>query len=357
MIRILGLSLYGPLAASNRYRLGQFVPGLADAGIDLHVTSLLGDDYLVSRFEGRPIPWTSLLISSWYRIQRLLDRSGFDGAILHCELFPLMPSCMERLLLPKTYIYDFDDAFFLKYRQGRLAFLQPFLAGKFDHVMAGAAAVTAGNVHLARYARSYNARTYVLPTVVDMRRYHRVLRPESPEFTVGWIGSPSTVPYLTEVVAALVQLACEGPVRLLVIGGDGPVIPGVCVESRPWEEATEIEQINRFDVGVMPLPDTDWARGKCAFKLIQCMACGVPVVASRVGANIDVVGADCGFLVDGPEDWLDAFRFLRDDKAARTHMGKSARSRVEASYSLEGSLPILTDVIKGCFEQGSQSGR
>jgi glycosyltransferase involved in cell wall biosynthesis len=115
----------------------------------------------------------------------------------------------------------------------------------------------------------------------------------------------------------------------------------------PWEEATEISHINSFDVGIMPLPDSDWARGKCAFKLIQYMACGVPVVASSVGANRDVVQEDCGFLAEDTEQWLDAFRYLRDHAEEREGMGKRARARVEAEYSLECNLPILTNVIRG----------
>jgi glycosyltransferase involved in cell wall biosynthesis len=346
MTKILGLSLYGRQAASHRYRLGQYVPGLAQAGIDLQIQSLLDDEYLVRRFAGRPVPWGSVLQSAWQRLLVLIRSDGFEGAILQGELYPLMPGGLERLLLPKPYIYDFDDAFFLKYRQGRLSALQPILGQKFERVIAGASAVTAGNSHLSNYAQGFNANVHRLPTVVDTLRYLPQARTINSEFTVGWVGSPSTVQYLAALVEPLSQLAQEAPVRFVVVGGTAPLIPGVLVESITWDEATEINQINRFDVGVMPLTDDEWARGKCAFKLIQYMACGVPVVASRVGANEEVVTPYCGFLVENAADWLAALRALRDDAPRRLRMGVAARVRIEAEYSLARNLPVLKSVVQ-----------
>jgi glycosyltransferase involved in cell wall biosynthesis len=271
--------------------------------------------------------------------------------MLHCELLPLMPGWVERSLLPRPYIYDFDDAFYLKYRSGKLGVMRPFLGGKFDAVIAGAAAVTAGNNTLADYARGKNTNTHLLPTVVDTERYMPASRPRNDIFTVGWIGSPSTAPYLTELVGPLSLIGKESPVRLVVIGGKAPSIPNVAVEEIEWSEQTEVVLINTFDVGVMPLPDDDWARGKCAFKLIQYMACAVPVVASRVGANIDVVQTDCGFLATGEREWVDALRFIRDQPLARRQMGKAGRLRVGQHYSLHRNLPILADIIRKTVEK------
>jgi glycosyltransferase involved in cell wall biosynthesis len=346
MIKILGLSLYGQQAASHRYRLGQYVPGLAQAGIDLQVQSLLDDEYLVNRFAGRPIPWGSVFQSAWQRLRLIINRNDFAGAILYGELCPLLTGGLERLLLPKPYIYDFDDAFFLKYQQGRLEVLRPILGKKFDKIITGAAAVTAGNSYLTCYAQEFNTNVNLLPTVVDTMRYRPETRPLNAQFTVGWVGSPSTAQYLAALVEPLAQLAKESPVRLVIVGGLAPTIPGVEVESIDWDEATEIDQINRFDVGVMPLTDDNWTRGKCAFKLIQYMACGVPVVASRVGANVDVVSAQCGFLVDNAAGWLTAFKTLRNNKYLRKQMGAAARERIVKEYSLATNLPVLTRVIE-----------
>lgn len=351
MIKLLGFALYGQQAASTRYRLEQYIPGLAQLGIDLQVHHLLGDEYLRRSFSGNALPLTYLLKSGIARLADLRRQKHFDASILHCELYPLMPGWLERALLREPYIYDFDDAFYLKYRSGRLSALRPLLGGKFDTVMQGAAAITAGNASLAGYAGALNSKTQLLPTVVDTERYMPASRPANGLFTVGWIGSPSTASYLAELVGPLAIIAREGPVRLVVIGGKAPQISGVTVEEIAWSEADEVAQLNGFDVGVMPLPDDDWARGKCAFKLIQYMACGVPVIASRVGANVDVVSADCGVLVSSEQEWVEALRLLRDQPVRRKDMGEAARARVVEKYSLRRNLPLLAQVIHQVVER------
>ena len=350
MIKVLGLALYGPLAASTRYRLGQYVPGLASQGIDMKICHLLGDDYLRRRFSGGSPSIASMLHAGLRRFADMWSQQEYEAVMLYCELFPLMPGWLERALVSQPYIYDLDDAFYLKYRSKRFAAASPLLGGKFDTVMAGAAAVTAGNHVLCQYARQYNANTHYLPTVVDTGRYLPRRASRSDMFTVGWIGSPSTVPYLSELVGPLSALGKEGAVRLIVIGGQAPAIPNVEVVEIKWEERTEIDLINSFDIGVMPLPDDAWARGKCAFKLIQYMACAVPVVASPVGANVDVVGDECGLLAATHQEWTDALRTLRDQPGKRTAMGHAGRERVVQRYSLHRNLPVLASVIRKVVE-------
>lgn len=350
MIKVLGLALYGPMAASTRYRLGQYISGLAKYQIDLQVRYLLGDEYLRRRFTGQSIPWTNLIKTGSNRLSDLCSRRSFDVIMLHCELFPLMPGWMECSLLPRPYIYDFDDAFYLKYRSGRLGIMRPLLGKKFDTVMESAAAITAGNNVLAEYARKINPNTHLLPTVVDTEHYVPTTCSPSSVFTVGWIGSPSTAPYLNEIVGPLSRIGKEGSVRLIVIGGKAPSIPNVVVEEIDWFEHTEVALINTFDVGVMPLPDDAWAKGKCAFKLIQYMACAVPVLASRVGANVDVVTTDCGFLATDEQEWVDALRFLRDQPDSRQQMGEVGRARVQQHYSLQVTGPRLAELIQAVTE-------
>lgn len=352
MIKVLGLALYGPLAASTRYRLGQYVPGLASKGIDLHIFHLLGDDYLRERFGGGSIQLAGLVKSTLARLDSLWRQHEYDVVMLHCELFPLMPGWMCRALIRIPYIYDYDDAFYLKYRSGRLGLAGPLLGHKFDTVMAGASAVTAGNRVLAQYAKQYNGNTQYLPTVVDIGRYlPEHARRDGSIFTVGWIGSPTTVPYLSELVEPLSAVGQEGSLRLIVIGGKAPVVPNVDVVEVDWNENTELDLINSFDVGVMPLPDNDWTRGKCAFKLIQYMACGVPVIASPVGTNVDIVNSDCGLLASSRQEWIDALRILRDQPSRREEMGDAGRERVTKYYSLHQNLPVLENLIRKAAEK------
>jgi len=351
MIRVQGFALYGPLAASTRYRLEQYAPGLRSHGIELQTVHLLGDVYLQRRFNGRAISAQELLKSGFARLVDLAKLRKRDVAIVHCELLPLIPGWLERSFLSKPYIYDFDDAFYLRYQRGRMSKFKPVLGRKFDQVMEGAAAVTAGNHELLRYAGQFSSRAEFLPTVVDLDHHLPDKTRKSSTFTVGWIGSPSTAPFLQEIVFPLSELAKESAVRLVVIGGRAPVIPGVQVEEVPWDATTEIDLINSFDVGVMPLHDDEWSRGKCAFKLIQYMACAVPVIGSAVGANKTVVTSDCGYLATNDDEWLNAFRALRDNPIRRQQAGEAGRQRVTEHYCLQVTLPRLVAAIKRVAEK------
>ncbi len=350
MIRVLGLSLYGPQAASHRVRLSQFQPGLAACGIDLQIQSFLDNTYLQRNFSGGRPSLRGLLMAHGRRLRALGQVDLFDLAIVYGELLPLLPGWLERQLLTIPFVYDCDDAFFLKYRTGRLRLLQPLLGAKADHLMKAAMAVTAGNAGLATYARRFNSNVAVLPSVVDTDHFLPAVPPPVDDsvkpFTVGWIGSPSTAPYLQLLVEPLQKLALERPLRLLVVGGPAPTIAGVEVIEQPWSLEQEVPLIQQFDVGVMPLPDTPWTRGKCAYKLIQCMACGIPVVASRVGANVEAVPSQCGVLADSSEQWLAAFRRLAADPELRQGMADAARRWVEQRYSVRSAVPVLTGVIQ-----------
>lgn len=346
MTKVLGLALYGPLAASNRYRLGQYIPGLAIDGIDLHVCHLLGDDYLSARFNKSNLPIVSMLERVVSRFHDMLNQNSYDALILQYELMPFMPALIESAMIRMPYIYDIDDAFYLKHRiQGR-PLRELLLGNKYDTLISRASTVIAGNRELVRYAKHLNPNTYLFPTVVDDTRYLPMTNSRgSNVFTVGWIGSPSTAPYLSELVAPLSLIGKEGHVRFIVIGGKAPEIPNVSVVQLDWNEDTELELINSFDVGVMPLPDNDWTRGKCAFKLIQYMACALPVVASPVGANLDVINSQCGLTASNPNEWADAFRTLRDNPLIRHEMGLVGRMRVSQQYSLKQNLPTLSAII------------
>lgn len=350
MVNVLGLSLYGPLAASHRVRLQQFQPGLAVAGINIQIQSLLDDSYLKRSFSGARPSLPALVSAYSERIHALLHLTRFDLAIVYGDLLPYLPGCLEGKLLKIPYIYDFDDAFYLKYRTSSLRFLQPFLGDKADRLISGAVAVTAGNRVLAAYARKFNSTVSILPSVVDTDYFSPVdpsfTEPSYQPFTVGWIGSPSTAPYLHLLVEPLRQLALEQAVRLLVVGASAPPIPGVEIVEQSWSQREEVDLIRRFDVGVMPLPDTPWTRGKCAFKLIQCMACGIPVIASPVGTNVDVLPPGCGFLADSSDSWLASLRFFAANPSVRHRYGASARYWVEQNYSLYTALPLLQSVIE-----------
>jgi glycosyltransferase involved in cell wall biosynthesis len=215
------------------------------------------------------------------------------------------------------------------------------------HVFSDARLVMAGNEFLANRARRQARWVEVVPTVVDTDRYLPGARETRDGFTIGWIGSPSTATYLRPLAEPLRRICAEGDARVLLVGAGKTSLPDVRAEHREWSEATEVEDIREFDVGIMPLPDTSWARGKCGFKLIQCMACGIPVVASPVGVNADLVDHGVnGFLAATPADWIAALGRLRDDPALRRQMGDAGRTKIEHHYSLRALAPRVSSLLR-----------
>ena len=276
----------------------------------------------------------------------------YKRQVLYCELFPLAPAWLEKLILKKPYIYDLDDAFYLKYARLHPA-LAFWLRGKTDSLMKGAKVITAGNHHLVEYAKKHNKNCLYLPSVVDTNFYTPLYPksiPKAPEFTVGWIGSPSTAPYLEEVVEPLTRLGQARGVRLIVIGGTAPQIPNVQIVEESWSQEKEIDLIHHFDIGIMPIPSTDWARGKCAFKLIQYMSCGIPVIASAVGANLDAVPEQCGWLVTTEEEWFSAFNWAARNPSKCREMGQFARKWTERNYSIASATPSFVNAILSCVD-------
>jgi glycosyltransferase involved in cell wall biosynthesis len=225
--------------------------------------------------------------------------------------------------------------------------------------MRHASMVVAGNGYLAARARSAGAANVeVLPTVVDLERYtspvRRVAEAAVP-IVIGWIGSPATVGYLQVLAKPLARLATDRAIELRVIGAPA-TLPGVPVTQVPWSEATEVQAIGSCDIGIMPLTDSPWERGKCAYKLIQYMACGLPVVASPVGANRQIVEPGInGFLAAEPAQWETALKRLADDAALRLRFGQAGRALVEAQYSLQVAAPRLAQWIHKLAAQ--QRGR
>jgi glycosyltransferase involved in cell wall biosynthesis len=350
-MRVLLLSRYGRKGASSRLRHEQFIPALAAAGIEVDVAPFLPDDYLAALYDGRGWPLRRSAACYLDRLRRLADARRADLIWVEKEVFPWLPFAAERLFLHAgpPVVVDYDDAWFLRYQTHRLAPVRRFLGDKLDRIMASAALVTAGNRLLVDHARAAGAkRVELVPTVVDIDRYptNEIPADDGPP-TAGWIGTPATAKYLLTVAEPLNRLVAAGRLRVQVVGATQAALPGLTAEFLPWSEADEARLVAGFDIGLMPLPDTPWERGKCAYKLIQCMACARPVIASPVGANRDVVtdGED-GLTAQTPEQWAAALETLADDADLRRRMGGAGRRKVEALYSLQATAPRLVELLK-----------
>jgi glycosyltransferase involved in cell wall biosynthesis len=356
VIRVLALTRYDATGASSRIRCLQYRPALRAAGVDVEPSPLLGAWYLEALYEGRRPAWRQVLRAYADRARALFSSHTYDLIWIEYELFPWLPAFVERALLsgPTPYVVEYDDAVFHRYDRHRRRAVRWALGTKLDGLMRRAATVIAGNEYLADRARASGAPTVtVLPSVVDLERYVVPPRRDEPAgarpggFTVGWIGSPTTSRYLEDVAPPLGELVRTGALRLVTVGAAPGVLAKVPHEAHPWREASEVDEIGAFDAGIMPMPDTPWTRGKCGYKLIQYMACGVPVIASPVGVNRTIVEPGVsGFIASTPRDWVEALTALRDDPGRRIRMGEAGRARVEREYSLQVNAPRLAALLR-----------
>jgi glycosyltransferase involved in cell wall biosynthesis len=344
MTDVLLLTRYERLGASSRVRFLQFLPQLEREGFSFDVQPLLGNDYVRSLYGGPPVGIGNLLKSYGRRFRALHRRLRYDLVWLEKEALPWLPAFLEIARLQGLpYVVDYDDAWFYRYENH---WLSPLLGHKIDAVMRVAHTVVAGNDFLARRARAAGARAVeIVPSAIDLARYAGLPeRPRGAPLNVGWIGIPLNAHYLGLIAPAL--RAVEG-VNLQIVGGAVPEeLAGIRAESFPWTEESEIARIAAFDVGIMPLNDTPWERGKCAYKLIQVMAAGKPVIASPVGANRQVVRHGLnGFLAETPEQWTQALRALADPDL-RARMGAEARKTVAEGYATAVTGPRLAAILR-----------
>lgn len=357
MRRLVVLSRYSRMGASSRMRTMIQAPYLRAAGLEPDYLSLFEDADLLRLYQGGRA-WPDALRALGRRVGHLRAARGADLIWIEKEALPWLPWLIEAALLPKDVplAVDYDDAVFHRYDLHRLLPVRMMLGRKLDHLMARAALVTAGNGYLAERARQAGAaRVEIVPTVVDLDAYP--LRPAGAArgaARIGWIGSPSTWrEYMQPRLPLMLDVAARWGARISIIGAGGAAAVHPLIESHDWSEESEAARIREMDVGIMPLTDTPWARGKCGYKLIQYMACGVPVVASDVGVNGAIVDHGVnGFLVRSDAEWRQALDMLLADPALRARMGQAGRRRIESDYSLQVWGPRVAGLLAGVAGQG-----
>ena len=262
----------------------------------------------------------------------------------------MFPAGLEALFRSAKipYVVDYDDAVFHRYELHPNRMVRRFLKYKIDAVMRHAALVIAGNQYLADRAVAAGAQNVtILPSVVDVSQY--VLKQEvtGPVCSIGWIGSPVTVPNLELIRDAINLLHSEMDFRIELMGvGSANPFPNIPTTSLPWSEEGELSIGRKFDVGVMPLIDGPFERGKCGYKLVQYMAGAIPVIASPVGVNRQMVeqGRN-GYLADSTEDWLFALRDLLTNRQKNFEMGLAGRQKAERLYNLQVTAPKLLNLL------------
>ena len=348
-MKVLLLSRYSRLGASSRLRFLQYLPLIAPKGWQVDVRPLFSDRYLQALYGGQS-RMGEVITGYWRRLRALVRAKRYDLIWLEKEAFPFMPVLAERLLVSVgvPYVVDYDDALFHRYDGHNSPLVRSLLGRKIDAVMRNAALVVAGNEYLAERARRAEARwVEIIPTVVDLTRYQVVPSACNHPLVVGWVGSPATSLYLRSIAFVFESLARELDLRFVALGASAEAVRGLPIEVWPWSEETEVQSIQAFDIGIMPLVDSPWERGKCGYKLIQYMACGKPVIAAPVGVNKAIVEPGVnGFLADSNEDWLESIRVLRAEPELRKTMGRAGREKVQKKYCLQSTAPRLIAFFK-----------
>lgn len=346
-MHVVYFSKYSEQGPSSRHRIYQFLPALGAAGIRCAVRPLFGRTYL-RLLEVRPGVLRTLLKIP-YCLLRFLRRAwdllavrGADLVVVEAQLFPYAPPAVERLLarLGCRLLHEYDDAIYLtRWHRRKIPLLSRLAVGTI-----------VGNEELAREAGRHGVRAVVVPTVVDTERF--VPAPAGPSrragaLTIGWIGLAYNLACLEALATVFRRLQRAHGVRVRVICSRPPRLEGVRVEFVPWRLEREVEDLQGCDIGIMPLPDTPWARGKCGLKLLQSMAVGLPVVASPVGVNREIiVDGENGLLAGAEAEWEERLGRLCAEEATRVRLGRAARLTVERRYSLRAWAPTLVELYR-----------
>ena len=324
--------VHDPEAPSFRHRLAAHLPALEREGIACEVETFPRRRYVRRVLE---------------RVRRVRE---FD--LLVVAKFKLETG--ERAVVRRSarrIVYDFDDAIYFGKpdRPGEEPDRSPRRVWKFRATCAIADLVTAGNATLAEAARVSARRVEVLPTGIDLAGYPPAPSRRPGGARIAWIGLPGNLPYLSIVEAPLARLAARRPgLRLVVVSERPPAKFDAPVEFVPWSKETEAAALAACDVGIMPLEDDDWTRGKGGFKLLQYMAAGLPTVASPVGVNREItVDGETGYLAAAAGDWERSIERLLDDAARRERMGLAGRRRVEENYA----MPIVSERLVALYAE------
>ncbi len=358
---ILTLTKYSYEGPSSRYRFYNYKECFKKDGIYMIIKPLFNSSYFKASNKIKKISIVSIVyIFRFLTILKLLtfEKKRYDLVLIEYEVFPYFPAVFEYLLKKRgiRYIVDYDDAIFHRYDLHDNFFIRAILKNKIAHVMRYADFVIVCNEYLRSYANNYSQNIYMIPTVVLLDRYKQKMKTlskkDSKTFTIGWIGSRTTSVYVVDILPVFERFVKKYKnVQFNLVGFDKTLLSQDELEKYhintiSWKEEKEIEEILSFDVGIMPLRDNAWSKGKCGFKLIQYMSCAKPVIASPVGINTKIVKDSInGFLVSSIDEWFEAFEKLYLNEKLRVSMGKSGFEIVKSDFSYERNCKRYTQLF------------
>lgn len=335
------------VAPSQRFRVEAYFSILAEQGIKFDVQPFLDiETWQVLYRERNSLRKTFGLLKGFARRLSILFKiSSYDFVFVHRECAPIGPPVFEFIIakiLRKKLIFDFDDAIWLPDRPNE-SFITRMLKwrSKIASVCRWSYRISAGNQYLAGFALKHNTHVTVNPTVVDTTSHHNpdlFVKDQKPNVTICWTGSNSTIKHLGEIESVIKALLKKHQhVQFVAVADREPVLD-FPIKFVMWSKETEVSTLSASDIGIMPLPDNEWTRGKCGFKAIQYMAMSLPAVASGVGVNNTIIThGENGFVASTAADWFYYLEKLIVDAALRKAMGSKAREHIVRHYSIESN--------------------
>jgi glycosyltransferase involved in cell wall biosynthesis len=348
---------------SQRFRYEQYLDYFRQHGFSLEFSYLLNEEQ--DRIYYRPGHWAAkaaIVMQATAMRWRETFEAAPDITFVQRESYMLGSSWFERQMARRSaLIFDFDDAIWLadvSHQNRGFGWLKS--AKKTGEIIAASHEVIAGNAYLADYARQFNPRTSVIPTTIDTD-YHRPFprkKTDNEPICIGWTGSLTTVPYFHAFSPLLIKLKQRFGERICfkLIGDATYKNAELGLQGDPWRLASEIEDLNQLDIGIMPLPDDPWTRGKCGFKGLQYMACGIPAVMSRVGVNLEIIqDGQNGYLANTDEEWFEKLSQLVESEELRQRLGQAGRQTVLERYSVLSQRDRYLSILHQAMQQRSSA--
>ena len=337
---------------SQRFRFEQYFDVLRNAGYSVTVQSFLSARAWRILYQAghRAEKFFSVLTGFMRRFVSAVSAIRYDCVFIHREAAPLGPPLFEWWLarvLRKRIIYDFDDAIWTTDQTNESQLVKALKwRSKVKSICRWSYKVSCGNQYLADFAKAFNANVVVNPTTIDTASIHprnssiKSAVKKSGRLVVGWTGSHSTLKYLAIIEKVLIRLELEYPhVDVMIIANLPPTIHLDRLIFNPWKRGTEIDDLLNIDIGIMPLPDDEWSKGKCGFKALQYMALGIATVASPVGVNVDIIkNGENGYLASNEKEWYESLSRLINDESLRARLGRKGKETVESTYSVTANL-------------------
>ncbi len=364
-MRVLFVIPHPPEGASGRFRVLQYLPWLRQQGLSCEVRPFMSEALYRCLYQPGRLP-QKVAMSMAAVLRRCVDvvrAAQADVVMVHREALPLGTVLLERAMarLCPAVVFDFDDAIYLNHASAANAWARVFKrAEKTSAIVSLSAQVVVGNRVLEAYTRAYNPRVSVIPPPIDTEQFQcRPPLPQARAVVIGWIGSHTTAGYLRMIQRALATVITRYPeVEVRVVGAGSNLLTVPRLQLIRWDLAHEREELHRFDIGLMPMSDDEWARGKCGFKALLYMSAGIPVVASPVGITSEIVREGVnGFLATSEEVWVSRLSQLIEDRDLGPRMGQAGRTIVEEEYSLKVHAPRLLQVLRAACHDGRDDQR